>query len=706
MNDVQIELGNYIYRVDGDRLSISRGTYLAAEFRIAPSLDGQLVEIESWSRKSGQHYCASLVSGGTLHLTVELNRLCLQLEAAQPFIRELTLLSDGRFAGNHWHSFVPDEWDRTWDSRRDIAIAASSCYIGMNVDDKGAGFEPDGAGMTDPGDLVPTWIFNVPAHMAAFQVNDEEWAGICMPLPHAIGAVRYDMDRERFRLRVDTVQASCPENGCPKIYFETGLSDPYQLCDRHYALSEQLGLTRGRVTADHPAWWGHPYYKSYDDQLRMEQEEGGYVGHFKEVDGKQVSALTAERFKNWHAAVEEKTDLVGRVNTFFDQVYFARYGDYREINPELGGVDGFRAMIDEWRSRGVHTGLYFHLYTISKDSDFYKQHPEACLEPNSPDIVYTHGVQIGSAGVTFLDWTHPAARQFMLNNVTFLLSDKPGCLNADWLAINNNVGPDPRWYEFHDPDWGTGDLMQRKVQQLVYEHAKSIKSDCLVRRQSAMAPYMEPYYDEAQLCEEWNGSTDAWWRRARIATRLIRHNIVGFDPWFVTLTKGYEYYQGLAAVCVPATEASSHAIHPYVYHRPLKEKDYRRRKAGMQAYMNAPQSISDDKHVELTSEGAFVTAWRKYTEGPLTGFYAALAISPRGLVTFSPTQALISAAESRTADIPLPPNARLVSVDRVQHDGGVQEHAHELIDGPAVRLHVEDAAGPTMHVRIRYELMT
>jgi ATP-dependent protease Clp ATPase subunit len=54
------------------------------------------------------------------------------------------------------------------------------------------------------------------------------------------------------------------------------------------------------------------------------------------VDGKPRAAVTTERIKAWHATVEEKTGLRGRINVFFDQVYFYHYGGYDKVIEESG----------------------------------------------------------------------------------------------------------------------------------------------------------------------------------------------------------------------------------------------------------------------------------------------------------------------------------------------------------------------------------
>ncbi len=109
----------------------------------------------------------------------------------------------------------------------------------------------------------------------------------------------------------------------------------------------------------------------------------------------------------------------------------------------------------------------------------------------------------------------------------------------------------------------------------------------------AEAPYLQPWADTDMLCEEWNGYTDNWYRRGQIATRTMSGLLFVTDAWFVTLTKGYEYYMGMMAWNYPQTNAVGHAIHPYTHYRELQEKDFKRRNAGSYTVINqkvAPSS--------------------------------------------------------------------------------------------------------------------
>jgi hypothetical protein len=487
----------------------------------------------------------------------------------------------------------------------------------------------------------------------------------------------------------------------PHVYFAPGIPDPYDVVDVHREISDSLGLTVEK-SPRHPAWWSQPHYKLWDE-LARHQDLRTFT--FDE-DGRPHTVLTTGNVTRWLDRVREHT-RIHDLNLFFDQVYFHKYGEMRVID-ELGGNEGFRALIDRLRGEGTRVALYLHLYCVSEDLDFVRENPDAVAKHKTdPDYSHDHGVSVGKAGLQLLDWTHPEGRRFMRRWVEFILSDKPGCLNADWLALNNNVGVDPRHFDFHDPDWGIGDLQQKKVTELIYGWAKEIKPDCMVRRQSPMDAYMQPFCDRANMCEHWNGRMDEVYARGRIATRMLRDVIFEADAWFLTITKGYDYYHGFSAWTAPETESVDHTIHPYCTYRELADKDQRRRRAGMLAYMNAPANRTDLCRCEWDPATKQAVQWRKRTHGKLSGFYAGLALSKRCLVTYSESKAVIGSSESRMARVPLPPGATVTGVEQLLHDGTTRpldSAAVSTPDGPGLELHVEDAAGEVMHTVIHYSL--
>ena len=244
--------------------------------------------------------------------------------------------------------------------------------------------------------------------------------------------------------------------------------------------------------------------------------------------------------------------------------------------------------------------------------------------------------------------------------------------------------------------------MQYKALQLVYEHAKKIKPHVLVRRQSPGDTYLQPFYDQMNMCEEWNGHTRAWYQRAQVGTRLMRDCLYHVDAWWVTLSKLAEYYFTMGIFCPPEIESVTHAIHPYWTYREMREKDYRRIRAGVQTYLHAPAHRTDD--VRVTYRGLDdLEIWRKRTRGPLAGWYAAKIFDRHSFVAYNETGARITASHERRVTVPMPPGANVTAVRAIPHDGEPMPYDHEATS-EGIRLWIPDSSGDVMQVAIDYVL--
>ncbi|MCP4645272.1 MAG: hypothetical protein GY851_32820, partial [bacterium] len=216
---------------------------------------------------------------------------------------------------------------------------------------------------------------------------------------------------------------------------------------------------------------------------------------------------------------------------------------------------------------------------------------------------------------------------------------------------------------------------------------------------------MQPYADISLLAEEWNGWTDTWYKRGRLATRLLDGMLFMTDPYFLTITKTAEYYMAMAVWCILEDPIVRHAIHPYTHFCELKDKDFRRRKAGVHVQMNAPLDITDQCHVDVDGQDA--TLWRKRTRGPLATWYASMAFGKRCFATYSETEARIAASETRTIELPLPPGAVVKAVEMVRHDGGVVAYESQpctTADGPGLQLYIQDCGFDPIYFRVQYAM--
>ena len=502
------------------------------------------------------------------------------------------------------------------------------------------------------------------------------------------------MHKMRFSLNFEVLRPACTEGKTPVVYFCPGLAQSLDVLEEHRNLSEKLGLMN-LEPKDIPQWWTNPWQGYYD-----EWERHRITGLF---DGDEDDVF--RYYRQWIDKTRETTDIQG-ININFEQGCFRLYGDYRP-SPNMGTEEELRAKIDAFREDGIRAGLYIHPFLVNTKIPFCQEHPEAFCKPKDPNYKMVYPLEFhdkDNPRFMPIDWTHPKGREYMLSWVEYILSDKPGCMNFDILRSNHWRSPDPRVYDFHDPDWGIGDMMTYKVQKMLYDKAKEVKPDCLITKISCVDCYMQPTYDAMQMCEDWTHSMGYWYGRAQIATRLVKNTLLYTDPWFVTRTKWNEYYMGYLAVNMPECQSATHATHCYYpAWEPLEEKHYFRRKTGYHIYLNARPEPSDESR--LTWQAGTLRAYRKRTTGPLSGWYATLALGTRGLVSYSETQALVGSSENFTTLIPIPPHAQLDQVTRVGHDGNEVAYEYEWNEEDHnVTLYLEDSAKGVCYYRLRYTL--
>lgn len=551
VSEFSIDWNGWRYQVAGQNLRAFHNDELQAQFDLSPIVEGRKTTITRWSEEPDGRFRGTLSEGGVVLLQVREGHLAYWMETEIPHFELLTFFPDTTFKGDAWQTYVSDGHDRMWEKSLDAEVLISSAYDNiLNPDSDDLG------GLNDPGDFPCTFIWNMPARAWSFKAEDG-WLGFSIPGPLPVGVTRLKMNRQKFSLTFQVLHPAGPDGSMPVVYFVTGLNGAYDVLDEDRAISDRLGLTV-KKSPDHPAWWGGPGFKAALEQGRLWKEKE--LAGEKDIDFRKF--ISREDLVNWIHTV--KRDLgVNEMFAILEQGAYICYGDYRPTD-WLGGIEGFREMVDELRRENMHMCFYIHPYMFNTILDFYKEHPEAFCQPKDKGHHTRYALDYGYSNPEFalIDWTHPLGRDYILSQVEMLLSDKPGCMNCDWLRSNHWRSPDPRVYDFHDPDWGIGDLMTMKVQKLLYEKAKSIKPYACVSKAGLGAPYMQPYADVDLLAEDWSGFTDTWYKRGRIITRLVKDMLFLTDPYFVTISKSYEYYMGMASWCMIEDPIVKHAIHP------------------------------------------------------------------------------------------------------------------------------------------------
>ncbi|MCK5379965.1 MAG: hypothetical protein KAJ81_00760, partial [Candidatus Latescibacteria bacterium] len=152
------------YILSGDRLRIVRENDTVLDVCLSPVLDGEVAPITDWEKTGRNRYKASLGKFGEAFVCEQFDRLAFWIETPIKEFRDVTYLSDGILSGAVWRTFVSDEYERLWDKKIDTHIPISSAYADANSPDGNTG-----GGMTDPDDLPPTWIWNVPVRAFALK---------------------------------------------------------------------------------------------------------------------------------------------------------------------------------------------------------------------------------------------------------------------------------------------------------------------------------------------------------------------------------------------------------------------------------------------------------------------------------------------------------------------------------------------------------
>ena len=703
---LRIEQEGWTFLLESGKLLILHRDEVQVELPLSPRSGSKRFQLGPWRKVDAEHFKATVGGLGTAHIAVREGHVAFWMETKTKQFESLSYFPGTTFNGDRWQSYVSDEWDRLWDKNRDQEVGISSAYRDMiNV------FQSEPGGMPDPRDFPPTYVWNIPAKAFSLKTN-AGYVGFSIPGALPVGTTRLSMKDRLFSLSFDLLRPACTDGTMPVVYIVPGLAGAYDVLDEHRVISEKLGLTK-KKTANHPQWWTKPCYKASLEYIRRWQEiDRGipWTQHDQSIKDKHMEIMTQDNFRSWIMEVK-KSIRADEMNVMFEQGVFRIYGDYTPITT-MGGTKGFRSFVDELRQAGVHVCYYIHPFMVNAKIDFFQKHPEALCKPiDKKTALFYNTEHLYDPDPKFglLDWTHPLGRKYLLDQVEYILSSKKGSLDCDWLRSNHWRGPDPRYYTFHDPDWGIGDMMSLKAQKAIYEKAKKVKPHCCVSKASMGDPYMQPYADADLLCEDHTPFTHRWYERGDMATRLLKDMIFITDPWQVSITKATEYYMAMAVWCTNEVPDVNHAIHPYTCFLPMKEpRDYNRRRAGVAVQANAPLNATDLVRVERpTAPGETPTIWRKRTQGPLAGWFASFAISKNCFVSYSETEARVASTETRYVQFPLPPGAKVGTIEKVPQKGKPQAMSADLTERAGetwVDMKVEDAGNGVLYYRVKYKV--
>ena len=253
-------------------------------------------------------------------------------------------------------------------------------------------FGAEEGGQKDPRDTPPTYVWNMPPRAFSLQ-TEVGFVGFSIPGALPLGIARFTMRNRKFSLNFDTLRPSCTGGMMPVVYIVPGLEGAYDVLDEHRVISERLGLTIQK-SASHPNWWAKPCYKPSLEYIRAwkELERGvawkpttaGPKMQLSKEEGqalrdRRMQVITADNLRSWTYRVQDSLQAE-EMNIALEQGIFRIYGDYTPV-PTLGGVDGFRALVKEFRKRRIRVSFYIHPFMVNTSIDYFQNYPEALCKP-------------------------------------------------------------------------------------------------------------------------------------------------------------------------------------------------------------------------------------------------------------------------------------------------------------------------------------
>lgn len=632
-----VKAGECVYKIEGERLRLYHNNVLSGNFDLAPIIDKKK-KLGRWSQNENELIAKVNDMQASVHLSLEKEYLCYWVKTNNDYIDSLTYLPNSEIQASHYQTYVPDDYDNSFAMEENNSIIITPSESAMKN--------------TDSWFLVPQ-----PRAISFRLITDQiKWFGISVPFSLPVSKTLFLIKQGRFSIEFHNYHANNSKGFLPKLYFIPNLNNKYSLLGSHTAICKNKGLLKD--TKPYSPWWSKPILCTFGEQTTHRTELA-------------TTALTRERTIEWVKIIEEKTGI-SDFTVVIDADWFSHLGDYEADEKRLGGTEGLRGLVDQLRERGHHVLLWIAPYNVGKNSQLAKNHPEKLVKNKDGGFVVTRYPELWVGGTYIRDYSWPYMREHMKEIVRYCLSSEEGCLNADGLKIDFNYEtPNVENHLLHDSSWGVGEEMWKNVLKLIYETAHETKEDCLITA-SGIEPCLQPFMDMLRVNDHMVDSLDTWYKRARLGTTLLPETLIDADGWSMNKDKHPEHLIVSAVYGVPALYyTTGFVLYPKfsIQYEKFTVEDYRRIASVWSVYLNSPTHPSMKIHVE-PERSIF---YRTYTSGELEGFYSALVLKRRCLITYNKNRILVTSTKDLVVEIPLPPGTDNIKLRKVFHKGKIEE---------------------------------
>ena len=237
--------------------------------------------------------------------------------------------------------------------------------------------------------------------------------------------------------------------------------DPYQAIEAHtVVLEKEYGLKLPRKRKN-PDWWSSPIFCGWGEQMSLGFRDYG------NVEGVDVAKYCTQAMHDeWLEILRRHRIRPGQI---IIDAGWQKPGTGGDMQVDESRWPDLRGWIEARRGEGIRTLLWM--------MDWLREGV-----PDEECITDAQGKAIA------VDPTNPAYEKRLRAMVRRLVSDEPGCFNADGVKIDGEMGcPTGPGLTNHENLWGME--LQRRWMKIVHDEAKRWKPDALIGAFMAN-PYM------------------------------------------------------------------------------------------------------------------------------------------------------------------------------------------------------------------------
>ncbi|MBN1919091.1 MAG: hypothetical protein JW889_14390 [Verrucomicrobia bacterium] len=282
----------------------------------------------------------------------------------------------------------------------------------------------------------------------------------------------------------------------PQLVFVTG-DNEYDAMARYVAWLRERGCVAVPERAV-PDWWRRPIVCGWGEQCALTHRSGARPNIY----------ASEPVYRRIVRVLREKQIPFGTL--IIDDKWQAQYGLNR---PDTGKWPDLRAFIDEMAAQDVHVLLWYNSWGgegVPADE---------CIRKDGKPLT--------------VDPTNPAYERRLREQVRYMLSPEPGCLNASGFKIDftADVPKDPDC-EIHEPGvWGV-ELLKR-LMSILYSAAKAARPDALVITHTAN-PYFAETTDMLRLndiCSDFRSVVPTMEHRQKVALAACPERLIDCDNY-------------------------------------------------------------------------------------------------------------------------------------------------------------------------------